>query len=167
MDTDFAVLVDQRQLQEVMARYITGVAIVTSTTPQGPVGLTVSSFTSVSFEPPTVLACMNRSGRVYHAVSSSRCYAINVLAGSQAALARRFALPGLDQGERFQWLEIEQAMTGSPLIMGCAAWLDCRLDRVYDVGTHGIFIGEVLAAGIDTWEEAPLMYHQRAMGPLR
>jgi 3-hydroxy-9,10-secoandrosta-1,3,5(10)-triene-9,17-dione monooxygenase reductase component len=156
--------VDQERLRAVMARYLTGVSIVTA---PGPVGLTASSFTSVAVHPPTVLVCLHADSGVRHAIAEAGCYAINMLGGSQARLARRFAERGLDQAERFRWLELEQGITGSPLIAGAAAWLDCRLREEFTVATHVIAIGEVLAAGADPCGEAPLAYHERALGPLR
>lgn len=167
MSAEFAVLVEQREFQRVMSRYITGVSVVTTTGPGGPLGLTVNSFTSVSLEPATVLVCLNCAGRVYHAVEASGCYAINILGGAQARLASRFAHPGLDHAERFRWLELEQAVTGCPLIIGSAAWLDCRVRDKQDVHTHGIFIADVVAAGTDPWQEAPLLYYQRSMAPMK
>jgi flavin reductase (DIM6/NTAB) family NADH-FMN oxidoreductase RutF len=144
---------DQERLRSVMARYLTGVSIVTA---PGPVGLTASSFTSVSVEPPTVLVCLHADSAVRHAIAEAGCYAINMLGGSQARLARRFAQRGLDHAERFRWLDLEQGITGSPLIAGAAAWLDCRLQQEFEVATHAIVVGEVLAAGADPWGEAPL-----------
>jgi flavin reductase (DIM6/NTAB) family NADH-FMN oxidoreductase RutF len=159
--------VDQQRLRSVMARYLTGVSIVTAPGPLGPVGMTASSFTSVSVEPPTVLVCLHADSAVRRVISEAGCYAINMLGGSQAKLARRFAQRGVDHVERFRWLDLEQGITGSPLIAGAAAWLDCRLQQEFAVATHVIAIGEVLAAGADPCGEAPLAFHERALGPLR
>jgi flavin reductase (DIM6/NTAB) family NADH-FMN oxidoreductase RutF len=164
MISELDLRVDQERLRSVMARYLTGVSIVTA---PGPVGLTASSFTSVSVEPPTVLVCLHADSPVKHAIADAGCYAINMLGGSQARLARRFAQRGLDHAERFRWLDVEQGITGSPLIAGAAAWLDCRLQQEFEVATHAIVIGEVLAAGADPCGEAPLAFHERALGPLR
>jgi flavin reductase (DIM6/NTAB) family NADH-FMN oxidoreductase RutF len=153
MISELDLRVDQERLRSVMARYLTGVSIVTA---PGPVGLTASSFTSVSVEPPTVLVCLHADSAVRHAIAEAGCYAINMLGGSQARLARRFAQRGLDHAERFRWLDLEQGITGSPLIAGAAAWLDCRLQQEFEVATHAIVVGEVLAAGADPWGEAPL-----------
>jgi flavin reductase (DIM6/NTAB) family NADH-FMN oxidoreductase RutF len=164
MRTELDLRVDQERLRSVMARYLTGVSIVTA---PGPLGITANSFTSVSIEPPTVLVCLHADSPVRHAIAEAGCYAINMLGGSQARLARRFAQRGLDHGERFRWLELEQGITGSPLIVGAAAWLDCRLQQEFAVATHVVAIGEVLAAGADPSGEAPLAFHERALGPLR
>jgi flavin reductase (DIM6/NTAB) family NADH-FMN oxidoreductase RutF len=164
---EFYLEVEDSKLRDVMSRYITGVAVVTTPREDAETGVTVNSFTSVSLEPPTVLVCLHAGGRVAAAVARSGCYAINILSGSQAGLARRFATPGLDDEARFRWLELNHAVTGSPLLAGVAAWLDCRVQHSVTVGTHEIFIGTVLAAGVDIAGEAPLIYHQRALGPLR
>jgi flavin reductase (DIM6/NTAB) family NADH-FMN oxidoreductase RutF len=164
---EFPVEVDERALREVMGRYITGVSIVTTVSPEGPLGTTVNSFTSVSLDPPTVLVCLNRQSRTYEPVMAAGCNAINILGGSQAELARRFANNRLSAEERFRWLELRRAITSSPLIADSAAWLDCRVREVFEVGTHGIVVGDVVAAGTDPSEEPPLANHERRMGPLR
>jgi 3-hydroxy-9,10-secoandrosta-1,3,5(10)-triene-9,17-dione monooxygenase reductase component len=76
--------VDQERLRSVMARYLTGVSIVTAPGPLGPVGLTASSFTSVSVEPPTVLVCLHADSAVRRVISEAGCYAINMLGGSSS-----------------------------------------------------------------------------------
>jgi 3-hydroxy-9,10-secoandrosta-1,3,5(10)-triene-9,17-dione monooxygenase reductase component len=164
---EFSVEVDQSQLRSVMARYITGVSVVTTTRHGELLGVTVSSFTSVTLEPPTVLVCLRSEARTTPAIIEADCYAINVLSGSQAAVARRFASPDLTQPERFRWLELNYAITGCPLLAGAAAWLDCRLRQTFRIGTHDVLVGDVLAAGTDPTGEAPLMYHDREMAPLR
>lgn len=167
MQLEFEIQVEGERLRDVMARYITGVSIVTAPTGRGITGVTVSSFTSVTLDPPRVLVCLHAGGRGYAAVEEQGCYAINVLSGSQAPLGRRFATPGLSDEERFRWLELNYAITGSPLIAGSAAWLDCRVAEAIQVGTHKIVIGTVLAAGSDPAGEPPLVYHQRVMSVLR
>jgi flavin reductase (DIM6/NTAB) family NADH-FMN oxidoreductase RutF len=159
--------VDLSMLREAMSRLITGVAVVTTHIPEGNVGITVSSFTSVSLEPPTVLVCLNTAGRAYSAILAVGSYAVNILGGSQAWLAKRFATPGISQEERFRELDLLTSLTGSPLIEGSVAWLDCRVRHNYRVGTHGIVVAEVVAAGIDPGGEAPLTYYQRVLEPFR
>jgi flavin reductase (DIM6/NTAB) family NADH-FMN oxidoreductase RutF len=163
---ELLVEVDESRLRAVMARYVTGVAVVTALSSEGPIGATVNSFTSVTLDPPTVLVCLHTGGRACAAVLTAGTYAINILSGSQGHLAHRFATPGLSEAERFRWLDVNYAITGSPLIVGASAWLDCRLRESFVVGTHRILLGDVLAAGTDPLGEAPLLYYQRAMRAL-
>lgn len=157
--------VSAAELREVVARQPTGVAVVTTMT-QEPAGMTASSFTYISLSPATVLVCINDTNRVYAAILESGVYAVNLLGGSQAWLAQEFSIPGKSQRERFERVGFHTAVTGSPLIDDVSGWLDCRVSAVHEVGTHGIFVADVLAAGCDVWDEAPLIYHQRSMFPL-
>jgi 3-hydroxy-9,10-secoandrosta-1,3,5(10)-triene-9,17-dione monooxygenase reductase component len=159
--------VDPSMLREAMSRLVTGVAVVTARAPEGNIGLTVSSFTSVSLEPPTVLVCLNTAGRAYAAIIAAGSYAVNILGGSHGWLAKRFSVPGLGQDERFRDLDLFTSLTGSPLVEGTVAWLDCAVRHDYKVGTHGIVVAEVMAAGIDAGGEVPLAYYQRALEPFR
>lgn len=159
--------VDQARLKTVLARYVTGVAVVTALSRTGHIGATVNSFTSVTLDPPTVLVCLNTTGRACPAVLAAGGFAMNILSGSQAHLAQRFASPGLSEEERFRWLDLNYAISGSPLIVGSSAWLDCRVRESFLVGTHRIVLGDVVAAGTDPAGEAPLFYYQRALRPLQ
>ena len=93
-------------------------------------------------------------------------YAVRILGGSQGWLAQTFAVPGRSQAERFAQVLAKVALTGSPVLAEASAWLDCRLIEVVEVGTHGVFVARVVAAGSDNWHEEPLVYHQHAMFPL-
>lgn len=154
------------QLRRVMSGYVTGVCIVTATSVDGPIGLTVNSFTSVSLEPPTVLVCINSSARALEGISEAGCYAVNLLSGSQAWLAQRFADPRLRFEDRFEGVDLTWGVTGSPIIRSSTGWLDCSLRTTLVSGSHHILIADVRAAAENRLHESPLAYHQRAMRPL-
>jgi flavin reductase (DIM6/NTAB) family NADH-FMN oxidoreductase RutF len=160
-------IVNQNDLRAAMSRLVTGVVIATARTAEGPVGMTINSFTSITLEPATVLICLNTRNRGYDAVLESGSYAVNILGGSHARIATLFATPGLSQEERFRLVQSSSMVTGSPIITGAAAWMDCRVNDVQHVGTHGLFFGEVVAAGQDELDEVPLAYYQRDMYPLQ
>lgn len=158
--------VNQNDLRAAMSRLVTGVVVATAKTQSGPVGMTINSFTSITLEPATVLICLNTRNRGYEAVKESGSYAVNILAGSHRWIATLFATPGLSQEDRFRQVEVDSRSTGSPIIAGAAAWMDCRVVDVQHMGTHGLFFGEVIAAAQDELDEVPLAYYQRAMYPL-
>lgn len=150
-----------------MSRIVSGVAVATTKDVDGPAGMTISSFISITLDPPTVLICLNTSNRGYAAVRRAGCYAVNVLAGSHRWIAALFATPGLANDERFRRVEHRTVATGSPILAGAAAWMDCAVTEVNHIGTHGLFFGRVIAAGQDELDEVPLAYYQREMYPLR
>lgn len=152
--------IDQQAFRITMRQWVTGVTIVTSASAAQRAGMTVSSFISVSLEPPTVLVCLNKSSYAHEIVHQSGNYAVSLLALGQEALSQRFA--GLEPGvtDRFDSLEWTTAQTGAPLLMGAAAWLDCRVLAEHDAYTHTIYVGEVVFAQVNA-DLAPLAYHNR------
>ncbi len=152
--------VDSQALRMAMRNWATGVTIVTTAAGGERAGMTVSSFTSVSLEPATVLVCLSKDTYTHDLVRQSDVYAISMLGVGQDGLSNRFA--GLDPNvvDRFEGLQIAIAETGSPLIPGAVAWLDCIVKSTHDTHTHTIFIGEVVYAWSDP-DRAPLVYHNR------
>lgn len=125
-------------------------------------GVTASSFSSVSLDPPLVSVCLARTAFVHDLVESSGAFGVTVLGKDDADLGRRFARydPAV---ERFAGERWETAATGSPLLSDALAWLDCSVAHAYDGGDHTIFVGEVLAAATPR-TTSPLLYHSRTWG---
>ncbi|MFT3812893.1 MAG: flavin reductase family protein [Acidovorax sp.] len=136
--------------------FATGVAIVTVQGMGGtPVGVTVSSFNSVSLHPPLVLWSLAGAATSLPAFATGSHYAIHVLAADQKELAERFATRGVD---RFAGLVHTPGLGGAPVLAGAAATFECFNRSRYDEGDHVIFVGEVRRcthrAGVP-----PLLYH--------
>ena len=141
-----------------LGRFATGVTIVTAEggADAGPVGLTVSSFNSVSLEPPLVVWSLSAQSLSLTALDRSSRYVIQVLASDQMALANRFARGSA--AERFAGLPLTHAPNGAPrLDLPCAAWFECHNRRRYTEGDHIIFIGEVEHCAFS--DALPLVYH--------
>jgi flavin reductase (DIM6/NTAB) family NADH-FMN oxidoreductase RutF len=140
-----------------MASYPTGVTVVAARDATGaPVGLTVNSFTSVSLEPPLVLVCIDREAQSHDPLVAHGAFAVSILAASQADIARRFATR--PSGGRFEGVSWQAAPSGSPVLAGAAAWLDCDLHEVVAAGDHTILLGRTRAAG--TSEMPALLFHR-------
>jgi flavin reductase (DIM6/NTAB) family NADH-FMN oxidoreductase RutF len=141
-----------------MRRFPTGVAIVT-TAHEGHIhGFTANAFASVSADPPTVLVCVNRVATAHPLISSSQHFCVNILALEQRALAERFA--GGEPRSRFENVPYRIGPSGSPILDGTLAHVDCTLAEELTAATHTIFLGTVLDVG---WRDgAPLGYFNRA-----
>ncbi len=126
-----------------MRHFPTGVTVVTSLREGEPRGVTVSSFASVSVEPPLVLICINREARSYLYISTSKIFCVNILSGDQRALAERFA--GKLREHQFEGVEYDIDATGAAVLRGAVAHLDCEVVEEHHAGSHSIFIGRVLA----------------------
>lgn len=151
---------DPDQLRQAMRLWATGVAVVTSKHEEEVVGMTVSSFTSVSLIPPQVLVALAQATRTHVLVKNSRSFGVTVLRSDQQQLSDRFAGRLPDEGDRFSGLEQFTLVSGVPLLKDGVAHFDCRVIATFTSGTHTIFIGSVLAARGDLQGE-PLLYFNR------
>jgi flavin reductase (DIM6/NTAB) family NADH-FMN oxidoreductase RutF len=153
--------VDADRFRDAVARFASGVAVVTTRSTEGLHGLTVSSFCALSLAPPLVLVCIDRLAQSAELLAASRVFGVSVLSGSQQFLADRFAGRGPLVNRRFDGVPYFVAHTGAPLLRGSLAWLDCTLAAAYPGGDHVIFVGQVEAAGTEPAPTA-LVYWNRA-----
>ena len=139
-----------------LGMFATGVTIVTARTAAGDlVGLTASSFNSVSLAPPLVLWSLGQAAGTMGAFSNGMHYAINVLSADQQALAERFATRGID---RWAGVAFTEGVSGAPLLAGAAATFECFNRSQYAKGDHVIFVGEVERCAHRA-DASPLLYH--------
>lgn len=134
----------RRALRDVMARFATGITVLTALGEQAH-GMTANAFTSVSLDPPMVLCCVARTARMHQTILDARGFGVSVLSSEQEGLARYFARrgrpAGMAQFEQVDWFPGRH--TGVPLLTGSLAWLECDLEAVYEGGDHSIFLGLV------------------------
>jgi len=130
-----------RQFRDVLGLFATGVAVITSKAQDGArLGATVSSFSSVSLDPPLVLFSMGRNAKAFPAWEVVGAFTVNILAEDQSATSSRFARALTDK-----WEGIVPCVgaNGLPLLDGALAWLECSSYARYDGGDHLIFVGRV------------------------
>ncbi len=145
----------QRSFRDALGGFATGVTIATTLDSSGaPVGVTASSFNSVSLDPPLVLWSLARSSLSHDAFSSSGHFAVHVLAATQEALSNRFARSGQDKFAGVAW---QPGILGSPLLVEYASRFQCRTRHLYEGGDHVILVGEVVA--FDSRNVSPLLFH--------
>lgn len=146
---------DTRHFRNALSQFATGVTIITTRLPDGTfLGLTASSFNSVSLDPPLVLWSLSQNATSLPVFTGNSHYVINVLSGNQAALAERFAMR-IDN--RFDGVEFELSHTGLPILKGVAAWFECHNRSRYPEGDHVIFVGEVERC--DLAPQSALVFH--------
>jgi flavin reductase (DIM6/NTAB) family NADH-FMN oxidoreductase RutF len=146
----------------VLGQWPTGVTLVTTLVEGQRYGVTASSFSSVSLDPPLVSVCLARTAFAHDLVRDVGSFGVTILGKDHADLGQRFARyePGVDRFAEREWVT---ATTGSPLLADALGWLDCRVVHAYDGGDHTIFVGEVLAADTPR-TTSPLLYHSRTWG---
>jgi flavin reductase (DIM6/NTAB) family NADH-FMN oxidoreductase RutF len=144
-------------LRQVMAGFPTGVTVVAASDDAGePYGLTVSSFTSVSLEPPLVLVCIGHSSSSHDRLVETRTFVVNILASDQAPTALRFASEPSEG--RFAEVTWSLGPSGDPILQGAVAWLACTVVEVLSGGDHSILLGRVDASS--TSERPALVFHR-------
>ena len=146
------------EFRAALTAYATGVTVITAVGPSGPSGATANAVTSLSLDPPMMLACLDRGSRTLTSVRTQGRFGVNALAAGQEGLARTFA--GKDD-EGAQWADVDWSeRSGLPRIAGTLMWVACELRDLIDGGDHLIVTGDVLE--IESREGQPLLFHRGA-----
>ncbi|MEL7029324.1 MAG: flavin reductase family protein, partial [Pseudomonadota bacterium] len=120
-------------------------------------GITVSSMTSLTADPPRLLACVNVAGRSFAAISQSGRMSVNVLASEQELIARRFAGMLTETADPFTSADWMEPADGPPYLDKCLASFDCRVSEMLVTHSHAILIGDVETVRV-TPGRTPLLY---------
>lgn len=155
--------VGPKLLRTAMARYATGVCVATTTAADGtPAGLTITSFNSLSLDPPLILWSLGLNSSNLETFRSSDRFAINLLGAGMIELARRFSRSG---GDKFAGMQVETGRTGVPLIPDALVQLECVTEAQHLVGDHILFIGRVVEVSVRGGGE-PLVFCNSAFDGL-
>lgn len=148
------------QLRLAMRLWATGVTVVTAQADGQRHGLTVSSFTSVSVDPPLVLVSIANASRTGELIRQSGHFGVTVLAEDRDEISNIFAGRIPENADRFAGLETDSLTSGAPFLAGGLVWLDCRVKTTIPAGMSTIYLAEV----IDEKHAAsgqPLLYFNR------
>ncbi len=152
---------DPRWFRNVLGQYPTGVCAVTATEPDGGrAGFVVGSFTSVSLDPPLIAFFPDKSSTSWPRIQQVGRFCVNVLSAEQEFVCRQFAAKG---GDKFAGITFRESGSGSPIIDGAVAWIDCELGDVHEAGDHYAVFGKVLDLGMADGE-TPLVFLQGGYG---
>ncbi|MBB5778809.1 flavin reductase (DIM6/NTAB) family NADH-FMN oxidoreductase RutF [Nonomuraea jabiensis] len=153
--------VDADGFRRALAVHAAGVVIITAQSDGIPVGLTATSFSSVSLDPPLVSFYVDQSSTTWPRLRDADHFAVNVLASDQADLAARFARKDIDRfAEPTSW---RPGPLGAPLLQDVSAHLICLPHETVDVGDHILVVGLVAEARVHS-PGRPLIYHQGRFG---
>jgi 3-hydroxy-9,10-secoandrosta-1,3,5(10)-triene-9,17-dione monooxygenase reductase component len=148
---------EQQEFRTVLGHFATGVAVAAAVCEGRPAGLTVQSFCSLSLEPPLILLCASLSSTSWPRIEAGGKLCVNLLAEDQVAIARQLAQSG---GEKFGALPWSPApFTGSPVLGGVLAWVDCQIHAIHPGGDHKVAVCRVLGLGART-DRRPLIYYR-------
>ena len=146
---------EAKALRHALGNFATGVTIITTVDGEGaPVGLTVSSFNSVSLDPPLILWSLDRRALSLPVFHAAPYFAVHVLCNMQMDLSNRFAKSGID---KFEGVTFERGIGNVPILSGCSAVFQCATVHRYPGGDHIIYVGEVKEYVSEPRE--PLIFH--------
>jgi flavin reductase (DIM6/NTAB) family NADH-FMN oxidoreductase RutF len=153
--------IDPAKFRQVLGHFPTGVTVITAAAADGPVGLAVGSFASVSLDPPLVAFFPGRGSSSWPRIEAAGSFCVNVLSAAQEEVCRRFASKGEDKFAGLGW---RPAGSGAPLLDGVLAWIDCDIESVAEAGDHYAVTGRVreLEVGVD--EAGPLLFYRGGYG---
>ena len=152
-----------RRFRDVLGHYASGVTIVTAVSDGEPVGMTCQSFSSVSLDPPLVLFVPARTSRAYPRIRRAGVFCVNLLSDGQQALSNQFA-GRIPEGATGKYAGVDWSpapATGSPLLAGVHAFVDCTVHAVHEAGDHDIVVGRVQALG-HADDGGPQLYNRGA-----
>ena len=148
--------IDDQGFKDALKLWASGVTVVTSNSEKyGLKGMTATSFSSVSLEPPQILVCINKSADTGEAVLDGKSFAINILNADQQEVSNQFA-GGTSQEERFANVKWHKGETGSPVFDDALASIECTVIEHVLAGSHWVIIGEVQKATCNSG--TPLLY---------
>lgn len=148
--------------KDALSSWASGVSVVSAQHDGGVYGLTVSSFSSVSLDPPLVSVCIGKTSRLCDFVNRGGRFGVSILAAQQAGRSGHFSTPGrapdranaLDESV---WVAMK---SGHPVVRHAVAQLDCELFQTFEAGDHVVYLGRVVEARSDATRR-PLVYYRR------
>lgn len=150
----------KQQFRDAMAHLASAVCVITSYGTAGKIGITVSSVTSVSDSPATVLFCVNKNSELHDVILQNGRACVNILTPEHETLAKHFAgMMNSQMSERFDWHDWAVCKHGQPKLSSALANLSGKISDTHSVGTHTIFI--LTIDEIDIQPNASLTYFAR------
>ena len=146
-------------MREVLGHFVSGIVVVTSITPAGPIGFTCQSFASLSLDPPLVSFAAARTSTTWPRIRAVDTFCVNVLAADHQDISAGFARSGADGVDKFAGVDWCPAPSGAPVLEGVIAWVDCTLWAEHDGGDHTIVVGRVTDLGADP-DRLPLLFYR-------
>lgn len=155
-------VVSPEDFKGAMGSWASGVTVVTTRLDGDVYGITVSSFSSLSMDPRLILVSLQDSNHLPHMIKKSKHFGVSILALGQDEISGYFSTSGRSPAPSFgDDIPVQVMETGSPLIAGALAHIDCELEEALPGGDHTIAIGRVVGASFDP-DKLPLMYFRRA-----
>jgi len=150
--------IDPGTFRNVLGQFCTGITVITTMRDDGPVGFACQSFAALSLDPPLVLFCPTKVSKSWQAIAASGRFCVNVLTEKQKDVSARF---GSKEPDKFAGIDWEPAQSGSPVILGSLAHIDCTVSQVHDGGDHYVVFGAVQSLSeVPKVKPRPLLFYR-------
>jgi flavin reductase (DIM6/NTAB) family NADH-FMN oxidoreductase RutF len=153
--------IDGRQFRSTLGQFCSGVVIATGCVRGTPAGFAAQSFSSLSLDPPLVALCPARTSTSWPKLRDSGHFCVNILAADQKPVCDLFAKSGIDKFAELTW---RPGKTGSPVLEGVLAYIDCELVAEHDAGDHTIAVGRVRDLEVLNPDGRPLLFFRGRYG---
>ncbi|GAW84883.1 conserved hypothetical protein [Bathymodiolus platifrons methanotrophic gill symbiont] len=151
--------IDNQEFKNTLKLWASGVSVVTAQSEGGELGMTATSFASVSMDPPQILVCLHETTETGAAILESKKFAVNILTTAQEQVSNQFA-GGISMAERFKNVAWHKGDLGMPVLDESLASMECTVVQQFKAGTHWIVVGEIQNSQCKTGE--PLLYFNSA-----
>lgn len=146
-------MMDEQQKKQALRLFTYGLYIATARDGESYGAGTINWLSQSSFDPPLVMAGIQRESSLHQAITASRGFVVHIVGKSQKHLATSFFKTAKREGDTLNGFRFEPGITGAPVLVDPPAWLECRVVDEIDRGDHTIFVAEVVAAGVRRDEE--------------
>ena len=153
-------MLEPDEFRDVMARFPSGVTVVTTAGSDGYHGVTVSAFCSLSLDPPLVLVCIDQAIQSHDLITNAPAFVVNLLAREQTFVAEQFAGRTPLADPTFKRVPHRLGQLGAPVLDGSLGFVECEHWAAYDGGDHTIVVGLARALGLGPASD-PLVYFER------
>lgn len=154
--------IDEARFRQVLGHFATGVTVITAKTPDGPVGLAVGSFSSISLHPPLVGFFAGKSSTSWPRIREAGAFCVNILSDDQEDICRVFASKNPDKFAGLGW---KPTGSGAPRLHDVLAWIDCTIDAVHGAGDHDLCVGRVVEMAVEhDHDHGPLVFYRGGYG---
>ena len=145
-----------------MRHLVGGVSVITTGRGADVTGMTVTSVSSLSIDPPTLFVSVNRASSTWPLLKRHGFFGVNILTSDQLDIAERFSgRDGLKGRERFAGGGWVSGISGAPLLAGALAAIDCEVEEMIERHSHAIVIGRVRDLMLSKRESALGYWHGR------
>ncbi|WP_428354746.1 flavin reductase family protein [Methyloprofundus sp.] len=151
--------IENQEFKNTLKLWASGVSVVTAQSEEDELGMTATSFASVSMDPPQILVCLNETTETGATILQNKKFAINVLTSAQEQVSNQFA-GGSSMDERFKNVLWHKGALGVPVLDEALAIMECTVVHQFKAGTHWVVIGEIQYNQVNSGE--PLLYYNSA-----